>query len=171
MAEPVMQYDNNFTLTVGALTTLNAIYQASRIDGSRLQGWKEIYCEITAQVTGKTSAEGPLLWGLAANLTAAQLEVIIEEDPQSRTSPITRAPGSWLKVLGMIPLLTNAAPLTGGTGDGSDGAANPLRVKVNWSIPESLDFGMFVYNMGAGTLTTGTVIHAYMEHYGVWLRD
>ncbi len=166
-----MLYDNNFTLAVGALASLDAIYQASKIDGSRLQGWKEIYCEITAQVTGKTSAEGPLLWGLAANLTASQIEVILEEDPQSKTTPITRADGSWLKVLGMIPLLTNAAPLTGGTGDGSDGAANPLRVKVNWSIPEGLDFGMFVYNMDSSVVTTGTLIRAYMEHYGVWLRD
>ncbi len=170
MAEkPVFIYDNDFTVTLSTLGNLTAIFGNNKIDGAS-NGFKVIYSEITAQFTGKTAAEGPVLWGLAANLSVAQLATILAEDPAgSRTAPIDRSPSSWLKVLGMMTLAGTAGALTG-SASGDNQTARPMRVKVNWSVPEGDQFEVFAYNIGSA-LSGGTLIRGYIEHYGVWLRD
>ncbi len=159
-------------LVVGALTTLNLISQALKIDGTRLQGYRLAKMRIAVQLEGKTATEGPLIWGFSANMTEAQTELALESDPQGKARDIARGDGSWIKIMGLIPVAFTVGPLTGaGGGTSQTLVAELIDVKVNWSITEGNDFRIWVYNMDTSTITTGTILTLVGEFFGVWLND
>ncbi len=168
----VILYDQDLSLGLGTLAAVDAIAQAGKIDASRLNGFRIAMLRIVATVTGKTTAEGPLIWGIACNMDAAEIEAALEADPQSSADDDERGVGQWLKILGMIPLETTFGALTGGPGGPSAGSAvaTPMDVKVNWSVLEGKEFVIWAYNQGAA-LTSGTIITCAIEYFGVWLRD
>ncbi len=162
----IIQYDNDGILPLSTLAANDVISVDTKIDGSRLQGFRIAVLSILATITGKTATEGPLLWGVSCNMAAGSIESAIESDPQSSAADNNRGEGAWLKILGMIGLEVSEGPLTGG----NSLMVLPLNVKVNWSVIEGQSLQVWVYNMGAA-LTTGTVFHFAIEEMGVWLRD
>ncbi len=167
-----ISYEEDGLLTLSTLGALAAISQATKIDASRGNGFRVSKVNIAAQVEGKTAAEGPLIWGLSANMTAAQVKAAIEADPQNRTADNVRGAGQWLKFLGVIGLNQTEGALTGPAGGiPSSASMQFMEVPVNWSVIEGQNFQLFVYNTFGSALTTGTLIRFYMEIFGVWLRD
>lgn len=158
-----IQYDNDILWHLDTLAANDVTMQASSIDASRSQGFRVAKSRIFATFTGKTAAEGPLVWGVAANLDATQLEQILEADPQDKMAETRRADGMYFKTLGIIQSGDTSGFLT------PDGQA--VEVTPNWSIPEGEGLFYWVYNQGGASLTTGTYISIFAEHYGVWLRD
>lgn len=150
-------------LALGALAGKDAIAAPSKIDASRENGFRVMKTEYWMIFYGKTTAEGPIMVGLAPNLAAASIEETIEADPQSRTddqvTPDSKRPVFPLEIIDYTEVdMTNLQPYKG-------------EVKIRWSIPEGNNLNWFAYNMNAAGLTTGTVVRIFAKHYGVWLRD
>lgn len=162
----VIGYEEDLEFTLGALGANDAIAQATKIDATRLNGFRVSKVRISAVVRAKTASEGPISWGLLANYSAAELEAAIEADPQSSTDDNVRGDGQWLTHLGLIGQEIVAAPLTGG-----GLVAQPIEVMPNWSVIEGKNFSIWAHNQDGSALTAGTIINAFCEFFGVWLRD
>ncbi len=168
----VQQFDNDEALTLGTLGGNDLILQNSLIDGNRAQGFRIVKSQFYFNLTGKTQAEGPIMVGIAANVAANKVELIIENDPQNvNEQGDERGRGVFVKALFMIGLLTTSIP-----GGAAGGPTVGLEREVNygkngWSIPEGQALSVWAYNMQSGALTAGTVISWFAEHFGVWLRD
>ncbi len=164
------QFDHDSNITFGALVAATVAFGNSKMDAARAQGFRLIMSRITAKLTGKTTAEGPLMFGICCNVpTVAELKAYLENDPQGISSDDAKGKNWFVKILGQIPLAA--------VSDSDVGfrllEADIVEVKYGkngWSIPEGSFFNYFVYNMGS-TLTTGGVITIAAEHFGVWLKD
>ncbi len=165
----VITYEHDLSFALGALAANTALKGATKIDSSRLNGFRVAKVRLAATIRGKTTDEGPILWGLSANMSAAEIKAAIEADPQDSTADNSKGEGAWLTFLGQITHGSVEGPLTGGIGP--DVSAPVMDVKVNWSVLEGKDFSLFAYNMDSGALTTGATIAAVLEIFGVWLRD
>ncbi len=164
-----IQYTLQTTLTLGTLASADVIAASSKIDSSRLQGFRVSKVRWAGTYTGKTSGEGPIVYGMAANMTAAEIENAIEADPQASTEDDGRGDGSWLKPLGVISKNGTAGSL--GPDGGSGEVCNFIDVKANWSVIEGKDFSFWAYNLHGSSLTTGSELQFATEFMGVWLRD
>ncbi len=168
----VLQFDGQKILTIGALAGQKAVIQPSLIDSSRLQGFHLIWVKLTGFYDGKTVTEGPVMIGLSCNLTADELEAILEDDIQSRSDPTATGPGSWYYPIIVVDIDADEGDIWSGSGN-----ENALRsslfkkVMVRWTIPEGKAFGFFAYNLEAGTLTTGMTVTFDTQYFGAWLRD
>ncbi len=163
-----IQYESGLNvLGLGTLAAKDAVNVDTNIDASRLQGFRVASINIAAVVSGKTASEGPIMWGLSCNMTAAEVESSIEADPQDSTVETDHGKGQWLKIMGLIPLASTSGSLTG---DGSN-VAKPDHLKINWSVIEGKNMSVWAYNLDSSPLTTGTLITYVMEIFGVWLRD
>ncbi len=168
----IIQYESDLELALSTLGAATGIVVNTKIDSSRLNGFRVAKTRIAATLTGKTAGEGPIAWGLSANLSAAEIKAIIEADPQDKTRDDSRGVGAWLTYMGIIPLEMTAGGLTGPAGGGA--AGHPVQMealKVNWSILEGKGFNVWAFNMDTGALTGGTIITCVMENMGVWLND
>ncbi len=147
---------------LGTLAAATVIFGTTKIDGSRLNGFRIARAKFAGAIANKTAAEGPLMWGMCANCTINEVKAILEADPQSSVKDDAKGVGQWVKPLGFISLGTTNQDLPRG---------QPfVDVKVNWSVIEAQSFNMFVFNMGA-QLTTGASLLGWLEAQGVWLRD
>ncbi len=166
-----IQYEEDLTLALSTLGAATAIAQVSRIDSSRENGFRIAKLRIAALLEGKTAAEGPLSWGISCNMSASDIGTAIKADPQAAVNQnAARGEGTWLKMLGLIALGATNAALTGTPG-GDDKIAMFDEYVINWSVPEGQNFQIWAFNMDTGALTTGSLITAAMEIFGVWLRD
>ncbi len=163
----IIQYENDGLLSLGTLAANDAISSSTKIDSARLNGFRIAKVNVLASVEGKTTTEGPIIWGVSCNMNAAQVEDAIEADPQSSPDDDSKGVGQYLKMLGLIGIGTVAESLTGEL----LGVAQMTPVVMNWSVIEGKQFEVWAYNTGAGALTTGTAIRWAMEIFGVWLRD
>ncbi len=139
----------------------------SSIDASRKQGFRVTKSRIFVELSGKTSGEGPVLFGVACNFPGApEIENALEADPQGRnTQDAARGDGTFLRVLCLFMSVNVNVPLN-----------RPLMFefsygKNGWSIPEAESLAYWARNEDTGALTTGTRISIVAEHFGVWLRD
>ncbi len=162
-------YDEDFVLPLGTLGAGVVISQQTKIDASRLNGFRVAMIRMSAMLSGKTTAEGPIAWGIACNMDAAEIEAAIEADPQDRTKSDAKGEGQWLKHLGLIGLGATELGLTGA--GALVNKADPIDIKINWSVIEGENFVMWARNMDTSALTTGTLLTAFIETFGVWLRD
>ncbi len=109
-----------------------------------------------------TSGEGPVLVGMAHDLSATEIEETLGADPQRSGDP-TAEPRAMRPVWPLGQMFNNSA------GNGQiilEGVQ-----KIGWSIPEGTDLKWFVQNVSGATLTTGSVFRIIAKHFGVWLRD
>jgi len=164
------QFDEDHSIVLGALVNATAIFGASKIDAAREQGFRLVMSRISMKLTGKTTAEGPILIGICANVPdVASLKAYLENDPQGRSSDDAKGNNWFVKLLFQIPL---AATENGSNADLADNQSM-FEVKYGkngWSIPEGSALNYFAWNMGS-TLTTGAVITIAAEHFGIWLKD
>ncbi len=152
-------------ITVGALAALDAVVVNSVIDATREEGFRILKTEYFVHFEGKTTAEGPVMFGFAANLNAAEIEEAIEADPQQRADdPEMHNAMRPVWVLGVIPKLSTEQDQS--FPGNVKGIFNP-----RWSIPEGKGASWWAYNNSSGALTTGLLIKIMAKHFGVWLRD
>ncbi len=158
-------YDD-LSIDVGALPSKDAIAVSSKIDTARENGFRVMKTEYFIDFEGKTSGEGPLMVGFAANHNAGEIEEAIEADPQSSHDDEANLHAKrpvW--PLAMIPEASSARSSTGSL-EQIMGKFNP-----KWTVPEGEGAVWWAYNMDGAILTTGTIINIFAKHYGVWLRD
>ncbi len=160
-----VQYDETAFVTIGALTALDVVTGVSKIDSARENGFRISKAKIYAALDGKTADEGPLMFGIAANMSAAQIEAAMETNPQNSTENNDIGDGQAIWPLAIIG--------KGSTGAATEGQLPPegMELKMNWSIIEGEALVFWVYNMSGSTVTTGGVVHIFAQYFGVWLRD
>ncbi len=146
--------------TLGSNVLLGAV--DSKLDAAQLNGFRVTRAEVMIEVAGKTGAEGALMVGAAMNQTDAEIEAALEADPQSAVDPDGEPTKRPVWPLGMI-----------GTGDTNVVLNNgvPIIWTPKWSKPEGQDLRWWIYNDGAGALTTGAIASFLVKYFGVWLRD
>ncbi len=154
-----IQYDDQ-RLSV-SLGTKAATIRTGRLDGNRDNGFRLVTLDSLIGWDSKVDNEGPGLIGIALNMSQAEIETLLEDDPQSSTAIVPRGLGQYIKLLGIIP--------AGGTG-GVLNNGNPIHTKVNWSVPEGDQMVYFMYNMDTVTLQAFGV-NFFSQYTGVWLRD
>ncbi len=175
MAKPVYIYDEAVTLTIGAMVANDVNIYETKIDSSRGNGFKLIKVAVGGEYSGKQDGEGPLIFGAACNMSAAEIETALEEDPQDSSEATLRSQQAWMKPLFFLTGdgIGGAFGLggAGGAGVAITGVVPMMEFPVNWSIREGQAFSWWLYNMQAGALTTGSKIILFAEYYGVWLND
>ncbi len=168
----VLQFEPKNSLTLSTLGASTVILQPTIIDASRKQGFHLIWVKIVGFFSGKTVAEGPILFGICANLNAAELAAILFDDVQDRSGVTKTGPGSWYKVLLSIGVDATEGDITGKVGSTEiQHTSIPDKIPVKWTIPEGEEFSVFALNLDGSALTTGTVIATSLEFFGAWLRD
>ncbi len=134
------------TLASGAAIIVNTKIDSSRSQGATLDKlWMP-----DPSWEGKTAGEGPLLWGIAWELTAILIAEAINSDPQDEDDSVEVEESTRkVVILGAIP--------AGGVAD-----INPSsykRRKIPWKeVPEGATLKFFVFNADAAALTTGTIV-------------
>ncbi len=146
----------------GALTAGTATGQVSRIDASRLQGFRVLKTQYFVVCQGMTADEGPVMLFLNHDLSATEQEECLGADPQRSGDPDKESRA-------MRPVWPLGTFFKDSAGNGQlvlDG-----EIKLGWSFPEGTDLKWMVQNVGAQTMTTGANYRIIAKHFGVWLRD
>ncbi len=151
-------------MALSTLGTNDAISVATKVDNTRLRGYRMIKSIFHFGVTGKTATEGPIIVGVAINMSAGDIEKAMEADPQSPSEDDARGIGGFIKTLFMLDNPATVWPV------GFNGMIEVSYGKNGWSCPQGQAVTVFAYNT-ASTLSTGTIIQWVAEHFGVWLRD
>ncbi len=158
-----VQYIND-NVIVANLATTKVQGQAIAIDGSRTQGVriKKMMGAVTWE--GKTTIEGPLLYGIATiDLSNAEIEEALEADPQGENDqPASDQGNRQVFPLGLIPasVLISAAH-----------TQHYRRWNWPWkTIPEGSGLKFWVQNLDSATLTTGTLVNFSCVIVQEWLR-
>ncbi len=150
-------------IVLGALAAKDAVDAVSKIDASRLNGFRIMKTEYWIDYGNKTTAEGPITVGFAVHHSEGEVEEAIEADPQNSADMVLNATAKrpvW--PLETIP--------QSGTGSPSD--LVPMRsFNPRWSCIEGKNAFWWAYNRDDAALTTGGVVNIFAKHYGVWLRD
>ncbi len=153
---------DNVGLTLGTLAGLDAITAAnSKIASSNQNGFRLMRSEVYLNETGFTDGEGPILIGMAASLTAAEIEEALEASPTGRLDDVLNTMANrpiW-------PLAVQQSSVTSTTD------RRVIVVQPRWSLPEDGGLVYFAYNLSSSPLTTGTILSFAAKHFGVWLND
>ncbi len=166
----VQQFDIDLPLPVGALAAGAAVIANSRIDAARENGFRIVKSQLFLTLTGKTTAEGPIAFGVAMNVpNAAAITAILDADPSDSKADISRGEGVFVKILGVLGLLETSFPPI--SRDGPGWMMEISYGKNGWSIPEGRGLVYWARNNDGSALTTGTILTFSAEHFGVWLRD
>ncbi len=160
------QYSTGNALgTLGAATTLLV---ATRIDASQFQGAKIAKVKGYVSWSAKTATEGPIIWGVCAGVSAAEVTEALLADPQRMDDPGESEKGNR-KVfpIGIIPAASTSSSVAL--------AENPPFIR-NWRVPswsmlEEEAFNLFFFNRDSGALTTGTLIEFGLSVVTRWLDD
>ncbi len=165
----VQQFDIDLSVALSTLGAGVAIAADTKIDASRENGFRLVKSDVHMTMSGKTTAEGPLVVGLAGNFASLQeVTDVLDNDPQSRNADMKRGKGTFLKILGTIGLVPTTIP----SSDTGVGIHFEISYGKNgWSIPEGQKVFFWVRNNDSSALTTGTVVQFTAEHFGVWLND
>ncbi len=155
-----IQYDEDASIVMSNASANTAVLGASKIDASRENGFRIIKSKVNFGFHSKTVDEGPVVFGMAIGMTAAQIKAALEDDPQISSAVLSKSKSMWLKPLGVVPF----------TAVEEESAVHRLMtIPVGWSVIEGSLLSYWGYAQGA--LTTGMVITIFAEHLGVWLRD
>ncbi len=159
MIQIVSEVSTTASVTAGAVDrTLD-----TKIDAAQRQGFRVItartWCDFDDKTAGSTV--GPVMLGVAINMTEADIQAYVDADPQDAVEFSGKANGQYCQLLGLI-----------GMGDMEGQALKREGVlwKPNWSKPEGNVMGWFLWNIGAGTVS-GWNVHFINEYNGVFLRD
>ncbi len=134
---------------------------ASKIDASRLQGFRVLKTEYFGAVNGMTTGEGPLVLVLAHDMSQVEMKECFDANPQ-RSNDLAASEQARRPMWPLEILQANS--------DGDGKAFFQGVAKIGWSIPEGTDLFWAVVNLGAA-LTTGATVRILAKHFGVWLKD
>jgi len=153
---------DDVNITLGALVATTAVIVSSKIDSTRLNGFRLLRTEYFMHMRGATTGNSPVLVGMAHELNSTEVLETIVADPQHKGDPQTEN-RALQPVWPWEVLMANA------DGDGRVWAQGVA--KIGWSAMEGTTFRFFAFNFGPADLTTGAIIHIVAKHFGVWLRD
>ncbi len=149
-------------LTVGTLAAGAAVLQQSKIDSAREQGFKIRKSKYSMTYNAKTDGEGPILFGYAVGLNAAEVAEAIAADPQHvKDIPAVDEANRRVYPLEWLPV--------DGTESFRDFHKFLRRFSIPWSIDEGVTLSWFVHAFAA--LTSGMLVHIMATYYGEWMRD
>ncbi len=155
---------DSISITLGTLASVTAVTTVSKIDTSRLQGFRVTKTEWFINRRGATSGDDPVVVGYAFGLTSTQISESLTRDPQSGS---VNAGDVILNEETMRPIFPMASfQASANNINTKDGVTKP-----GWSAPEGGFLNWYAFNFGGGALTTGGTISIHAKHYGVWLRD
>lgn len=163
---------SSVVLALGTLGANISILSATKIDASRENGMYVIFVKMAGHFAGKTNTEGPIMFGICANLDAAELAAILGDDPQDSQKPTDTGRGSWyypISLIGIDALEGDIMAKQGDTNVQAESAFESIRVK--WAVPEGQNLSLFAHNFDTSALTTGMTARAIIQTYGAWLRD
>ncbi len=149
-------------LSVNLSTAISgaAVGVNSRIDASRLQGFRILKSQVFVALKDITEGEGPILIVMAHDLTATEVEETLGADPQRSGDPDLEARA--MRPVWPVGLLMETV---GGK------TVLEKEMKIGWSFPEGTILKFYAINRDNATLTTGASMNVTAKHFGVWLRD
>ncbi len=155
--------------TLGTLGGRTADVEVTHVDATRENGLaiRKVKHALTS-VTGKTAGDGPLLYGLSVNLTAAEVAECIDADPQQHEDPGSQEQSNQ-KVY-FISAITQEMSALSATPD-EPTRFRTLRDFPSWHVQEGQNLSSWVFNLKSSALTTGTIIKSSYWINGTWLRD
>ncbi len=117
---------------------------------------------------GKTTLEGPLVYGFSEGLTIAEISEYFNADPQHDADPGAMEQSlRHLLVVGYIGFVTTASLFSGDRVD-DYGKMEHLRWP-GWECIEGETFDFFVFNRDTSALTSGTLIDGFCMMRGEWI--
>ncbi len=167
MAHPHSNLQNlydNVELDISSLAAITGVVGASKIDGSRLMGFRTLMQEGSIAYESAALVGGPILVGFAGPaLSLTQIEEAIEADPQSsvNTVPVEQV-SRPIFILGILEAVAKA----------SVSSIRSFKKKFQWSYPEGAQMNFFAYNTDLNTaIGASSQVKIFCKHTGVWLRD
>ncbi len=153
---------DNLNEAMGALAADTVLRATSRIDAGRLQGFRLLRTEYHVAARNMTSEDGPIHFGLAVDLSVAEILECLNADPQ-RSNDVNLSEQAKRPVFPMGILFKD--------GDGNGQSVVSGVSKIGWSVPEGVSLFWYFHNMDLNTITTGTIVSIIAKHFGVWLKD
>lgn len=155
---------DNQNINTSALAAVTGILSPSKIDASRLQGFRSVQQKGIIQFFNSDGSGGPLaVYLIEPGLTLAEAEEAIEADPQSSMDvPAIEHLKRKIWFLGFTQR------------DSSGGGSEWTEFKTNHkiSVIEGVALNYMVYNTNqAAALDAANSVLIFCEHLGVWLRD
>ncbi len=156
---------DNVEGNISSLAAQTGLQIPGKIDAARLNGFRTLKQSGIIQLEGTAEASptgGPIMVGFhAPDMSLAELEEAIENDPQSSADPLNEQARRAYFVLGYLQ--------TSGSGTGSN---RTFSKRFQWSYIEGTSLAYFAYNTDLTTAIPATSqIKIFCEHLGVWLRD
>ncbi len=159
-------YKEDISQALGALGSGVAIIVATNKAVS-LSAFRMLKSEIIAQITGLTAGEEPdgLMLGIAAgDLSVTQIEAAIEMNgPVDRGDTINEELA--MRPVWLIGRFNSNDPVT------AQFVSLDAVWKKRWTWGETSGWNLFVYNLTAGALTTGSTVRIKASHFGVWVGE
>lgn len=154
---------DNVNIDGSSLAANTGVLGPSKIDATREQGFRTLMQHGVIDWQASDGSGGPLLVGFTTqDMSLAQLEAILEQDPQDDFDPDEREISRRrIHKLGYLQV-TNGGPV---------GVALEIRRKIQWSYPEGSSMNYFIYNIGGAALDAANNVRFFCTHTGVWLRD
>ncbi len=135
------------------------------MDQSREQGIRVKDMWLHVGWNGKSTSEGPIVYGLGVDLiSVAELKIALEADPQGHGDTVEMQKTTMkVMVLGIIP---EAA------GNDVDQFSGMRKIRFPWkTIDEGSNLQTWVFNRGSGALTTGGTVNFEFVLNSEWLHD
>ncbi len=142
---------------------------ATKIDGSRLRGFKVVKVNYNMGFAGLDDPDGPIVWGLCTGVSAAEVTEAIAADPQSPDD----VPASERTHRHVFPMgwMSQFAPF-----QVENHTMSPLTPQweflLNWSIKEGQTLNWFFFvPTGGNTIGASAHVARFAKFTGVWLND
>ncbi len=167
VVKDMMRSSQLIDLALGTLASGEAVLATTKIDGARLQGCRPKDIQYAVEWRGKTTLEGPLVYGFCEGMTIADIAEWFDSDPQHDADPGSLEQSlRHLIIVGYIGFVTTASLFSG---DRVDEYGRIYRTRwPGWEIIEGEAFNFFVLNVGI-TLTTGLLLDGFYTVRGDWI--
>ncbi len=158
-------FHEQVTITVGGLAQNVAIGSVGNLDGTREQGFRIKKMKYAVSFEGKTAGEGPVTFGVAHTLNAAEVAEALIADPQHNEDiPATERGNRKVYPLEFFP--SNGVDRTQ-----SHGPMVFRNIRFPWKeVSEGQNIFWWVFAQGSA-LSTGMVVEVAAVYFGEWLRD
>ncbi len=164
-----LNYDDEVIITLSTLGLRTAITRDSDIDSTRLQGATLRKVKASMFFDGKTTGEGPITVGLAADLSAVEIKEALGGDPQRFKDP-GKAEEANRRVFPIWVIPRNATA--------SSPTPNPDSVYLrnigvpSWKLIEGTTLRWFAFNANSSAaLTDGTLVRISAVVVSRWEMD
>ncbi len=169
MAELSYVYDV-INIDLSTLAAFDAISAESKIDAAREMGFRIIESEIYIDVYDKPVNTGGIMVGIAVDLSAAEIELTIENDTQSNAPGNAVGEARVKRPVWPLGIVSHDATFGTIVWSKAAGGVNWKPSPKGWSIPEGSFLTYWAYCLDT-TLTGATQVTIFAKHKGVWLRD